>query len=122
MNECLPHDQRKPPIIEEAMSCFPLSFAIVLALCCKSSSRTEDKRPPVEELRVRLSEIQKDMTADDVRKSLGKPDRIGRVILFRRHLEQWAFDDLNVRIEFNCFPGAEPRVLNVHQGIAPLKP
>jgi hypothetical protein len=104
------------------LSRWHFTYALVAVLCCASPNRADDKRPPPEELRARLAEIQKDMTADDVQRSLGKPDRIGRVILFRRHLEQWAFDDLDVRIEFNCLPGEEPRVLHVHRGIAHLKP
>ena len=81
----------------------------------------ESEKVPVEAIRARLSEVQKEMTADQVRKLLGKPDRVSRIIIFRRHLEQWNFDQLGVQIEFNCLPNSEPRVLNVRLGIAVTK-
>lgn len=61
----------------------------------------------------RPEEVKKDMTADAVLKLAGKPDRIARQILFRRHLEQWVYDDLGLRVEFNCVLGEEPRVQSV---------
>jgi hypothetical protein len=67
-----------------------------------------------------LADVRKDMTAAEVQKLLAprKPDRVARQILFRRHLEQWIFDDSGVRIEFDCLPGEEPRVLQVIAGPA----
>lgn len=85
-------------------------FAIILALGA-SGDRGASRSA---EFQVRpINDIKKDMTADEVRNRLGKPDRVARQILFRRHLEQWIYDDLNVRIEFNCLPAEEPRVINV---------
>jgi hypothetical protein len=62
------------------------------------------------------------MTADEVLKLIGKPDRIARQILFRRHLEQWIYEDLAARIEFNCLPGEEPRVQSVRSEQSPQGP
>jgi hypothetical protein len=75
-----------------------------------------------EEWRERLAHVHADLAANDVLKRLGKPDRTARQILFKRHLEQWVYEEQNVRIELNCLPGAEPRVLNVLHGIPPSRP
>jgi hypothetical protein len=71
------------------------------------AARVKDDR------QARATDIKKDMTANEVLNLAGKPQRIGRQILFRRHLEQWVFDDLGIRVEFTCLPGEEPRVQSV---------
>jgi hypothetical protein len=68
-----------------------------------------------------VREIKKDMTADEVQSLIGKPGRVARQILFRRHLEQWIYDDMNAVVEFNCRASEEPRVVQVFQNGAPLK-
>lgn len=70
----------------------------------------------------RVGEVKKEMTADEVAKIVGNPNRIARMILFRRHIEQWIYDDLNKRIEFLCFPGEEPRVLQILDVEPQLRP
>jgi hypothetical protein len=68
---------------------------------------------PKDDRQARAAEIKKDMTANDVLNLIGKPQRIGRQIVFRRHLEQWVFEDLGIRVEFSCLPGEEPHVQSV---------
>jgi hypothetical protein len=47
------------------------------------------------------------MTQAEVREILGPPRRISRQILFRRHLEQWHFDDPSGWVQFDCPRGEE---------------
>ena len=86
-----------------------LAVALMVFALHAASARGEPK----------LADVKKDMTAGEVRKLLGKPDRVARQILFRRHLEQWVYEQLNARIELDCFPGDEPRVVNVLTGGRP---
>jgi len=51
--------------------------------------------------------LRRGMTPAEVRQLLGTPTSISRQILFRRHLEQWLYDDPAVRVEFNCVRGEE---------------
>ncbi len=93
-------------------------LTLVCILTVTTTLRAQEKKPCLEERRTQVNEIKdkKDLTAGDVQRRLGKPDRVARQILFRRHLEQWIYDDLGVRFEFNCLPGEEPKILNVLQG------
>jgi hypothetical protein len=54
------------------------------------------------------------MTADETRKVLKSPKRVSRQILYKRHLEQWTYEDPPVRIVFNCVRGEESRIVSVH--------
>ena len=66
--------------------------------------------------------VRRGMTPAEVRQMLGPPARVARQILFRRHLEQWVYDQPEaVRVEFNCVRGEEPYVLTVTHaaGLAP---
>jgi hypothetical protein len=47
----------------------------------------------------------------EVRSRLGPPVRIGRQILFGRHVEQWGYDDPRpYHVEFSCIRGQDPFV------------
>lgn len=89
-----------------------VSFALLtgFAIGAVAAPLPPDRRFNAEERRERLGRVKKDMTADEVQRLLGRPDSIARQILFRRHFEQWVYDDLEARIEFVCLPGEEPRV------------
>ena len=64
----------------------------------------------------------KSITARSILRIVDRPGRIVEgQILFRRHLEQWHYEDANVRVEFDCLPGEEPRVLNVLSVSLPAK-
>jgi hypothetical protein len=70
--------------------------------------------PPVDRVR-NLANVQVGMTAEAVRKQLGRPSRRSRQILYRRFVEQWRYDDpAGLWIEFDCLKGQEPKVLAVH--------
>ncbi len=60
-----------------------------------------------------ISDIKKDMTAEEVEAALGNPDRVARQILFRRYLEQWTYSKWATIVELNCLPGEPPRVVNI---------
>jgi len=62
-------------------------------------------------------EIKPGMTADDVTQLMGRPDQISRMILLRRHLEQWIYTEANIRIDLMCVPGEQPRVIQALGGI-----
>jgi hypothetical protein len=52
----------------------------------------------------------------EVRQRLGPPARVSRLILFRRHVEQWVYEEPRpLRIELNCVRGEEPSVCTVLQ-------
>jgi hypothetical protein len=63
-----------------------------------------------------LVEVKRDMSADRVRTLLGGPNRVARQILYRKHLEQWVYEEpAPTRIEFSCVPSEEARVVSVRQ-------
>lgn len=61
-------------------------------------------------------EIKKGMTADEVRRELGQPQRVLRQVLFRRQLEQWVYPEQSVCVEFVCRPNEEPTVVQIYRG------
>jgi hypothetical protein len=64
--------------------------------------------------------VRRGMTPTEVRQLLGPPARVARQILFRRHLEQWIYDQPEtIRVEFNCVRGEEPYVLTVTHPVPP---
>jgi hypothetical protein len=55
------------------------------------------------------------MTATEVRRLRGEPDRIARQHLNRRYLEQWIYlHPTPLRVEFHGVKGQEARVVQVH--------
>lgn len=59
--------------------------------------------------------IRTGMTAEDVRRRRGMPDRIARQHVNRRYLEQWVYDrPAPFRVEFQGVKGQELRVVQVH--------
>lgn len=60
--------------------------------------------------------VHRGQTPTEVRALVGPPSRIARQILFRRHLEQWVYDDPPLRVEFDCPRGEEPLVRAVIRG------
>lgn len=62
----------------------------------------------------RLDTVKRGMTMDEVKRHLGPPPRTARQILFRKHLEQWHYDDPAGWVEFQCAKGEEPFVLGVY--------
>ena len=52
-------------------------------------------------------------TREDIKAAFGPPQHVSRQLLFRRHLEQWNYDDPPRTVEFNCVRGEEPYVLQV---------
>jgi hypothetical protein len=53
------------------------------------------------------------MTPGEVKKILGPPRSISRVVLWRRHLEQWHYDAPVRVVEFNCVRGEAPVVSSI---------
>jgi hypothetical protein len=64
-----------------------------------------------------LEQVQPGMTAENVLRLVGDPNRIARQILYERYLEQWQFEHLpGVVIVLNCVKGQqEAHVWEVHQ-------
>ncbi len=59
--------------------------------------------------------IRAGMTAVEVRRLRGEPDRIARQHLNRRYLEQWIYErPPSLRVEFHGAKGQEARVVQVH--------
>ena len=54
-----------------------------------------------------LESIRRGMTQVEIRAILGPPRRISRQILFRRHLEQWHFEEPAGWVQFDCPRGEE---------------
>lgn len=51
------------------------------------------------------------MTRDEVKAALGPPHHVSRQLLFRRHLEQWHYENPSRTIEFNCVRGEQPYLI-----------
>src|SRR5262245_22310761 len=63
----------------------------------------------------KIADVRRGMSADAVRNLIGPPQQTVRQILFRRHVEQWVYEEPNAgRVELNCPRGEEPYVLTVH--------
>ena len=59
-----------------------------------------------------LNRLMRGQTAEQVRKLLGRPNRVSRQILSDRHREQWGYDRPQpVRLEFECLRGQKARLL-----------
>jgi hypothetical protein len=88
---------------------------VLLALSCVcfcpwvTFSPSKGEQPPQ---RARLEAVRRGMTLEEVRPLVGQPKQISRQILFRRHLEQWQFDDQAGWIDWNSVRGEPPYVLN----------
>ena len=82
------------------MNRLALSSAIV-TLVFAQALRTEPR-----ELKS-LDPIRRGMNQAEVRALAGPPVRTSRQILFRRHLEQWHFQEPPGWVEFNCPRGEE---------------
>ena len=94
--------------------CLILAFFV---LCCRG-----DEPAPGDKAGAGDNGVQKGMSPDRVQKLLGRPKKIARQILFRRHLEQWTYDPPTaMRIEFDCIRGQEAHVVSVHS-LRPQKP
>jgi hypothetical protein len=59
----------------------------------------------------RMNEVRRGMTAAEVKAILGPPSRICRQIFFRRHIEQWHYDDSAGWVEFSAVRGEEAMVI-----------
>ena len=57
--------------------------------------------------------VRRGMTRDEVKAVVGPPQHVSRQLLFRRHIEQWRYDDPPRLVEFNCVRGEEQYVLQV---------
>jgi hypothetical protein len=58
--------------------------------------------------------IRKGMTANEVRRLLGPPVRIVREVLYRRHIEQWVYENPHpFRVQISCVRGEDPVVTSV---------
>jgi hypothetical protein len=67
-----------------------------------------DERPP--DLK-KQAEVGMDET--QLIRALGRPKKIARQILFRRHIEQWSYDSPRVQVELECLRGQSARVTSV---------
>jgi hypothetical protein len=60
------------------------------------------------------AEIRKGMTTHEVRRVLGPPIRIVREVLYRRHIEQWVYENPHpFRVKISCVRGEDPVVTGV---------
>jgi hypothetical protein len=90
------------------MSCSRwLAAGLLLALFATGSAAPP--RPTASE----PGPLRPDMTMDQVRQTLGPPNRVARQILYHRYLEQWVYNPpVSVRAEFDCPRGQRGRLLN----------
>ncbi len=101
-----------------------LLAASLLALCATATTRAAgtadlspfnpDKPTTEAERNARLGRLQVNLSADEVRRLLGPPQHVARQVLSQRCREQWVYDQVfQVRLEFDCPLGKEPRLLSV---------
>jgi len=86
-------------------------FAVLATLLSvgMSDNRSGEKRKKAD------GEVQPGMVASRVEDLLGKPDRISRQVLFRRHVEQWTYlEPRALRLELQGVRGQEAQVVSVH--------
>jgi hypothetical protein len=82
-----------------------------------ASNKTNATPAELEALAVRLAAVfpRAVRTPAEVRQVLGAPRGVARQILYRRYLEQWAYDaPLPLYVVFDCHKGEEPRLQSVH--------
>lgn len=54
------------------------------------------------------------MSVRDVRQLAGNPVSVSRQLLYRRHIEQWVYENPQpLRVQFSCIRGEEPVVTAV---------
>jgi hypothetical protein len=70
----------------------------------------------------RFDAVRRGMSAAEVRQLVGPSARVTRLILFRRSIEQWHYEELSGQIEFAHPRGEEPYVLGVHSRDATRAP
>ena len=99
------------------------SLTFLLLILISSPLHSEDPylgRPLPEEVPLRISQIRKDTSADEVYRLLGKPDRTAKQIIFRRSVEQWIYlAPISLRIEISWIPGETGRVLTLRSLVQP---
>lgn len=59
------------------------------------------------------SPVRRGASMEEVRGRFGAPPRQSRVILFRRHVEQWHYTVPERAVEFNCVRGEQPTAVRV---------
>ena len=98
-----------------------LDLLLFLSLCAIGLSDDQKKETPQKpnarnnEAGDILAGIHKGMTAAELIDLHGKPQKIVRQILFRRHVEQWTYTEpISVRVELQALRGQEARVVSVH--------
>jgi hypothetical protein len=67
-----------------------------------------DERPVVQKKQAKVG-----MSEADILDALGRPPKIARQILFRRHIEQWTYDNPPIRVELDCVRGQPARATSV---------
>ena len=73
--------------------------------------------PQPADLRALVDRLRVGDPASVPREWFGPPDRVARQILFRHHVEQWVYTDrISLRIEFDCPPGEEARIVRIWEG------
>jgi hypothetical protein len=56
------------------------------------------------------------MDQNEVRKTIGVPQHTTRLVLFRRHLEQWQYSEPPAVVEFNVVRGEPAAAIHVFRG------
>jgi hypothetical protein len=80
-------------------------LALACALLCTSNLSLAE--PP-------HASVERGMAPAEVRARAGAAQRVPRVILYRRYIEQWQYDDPAGYVDFSCPRGEKPFVLTVH--------
>ena len=72
----------------------------------------------------RIADLRLGMTADEVFRRLNhqKPEQVSRQLIYRRHLEQWYYENGSIRLDFDCRPAEEPRLVKIIQTAIQPKP
>jgi hypothetical protein len=80
-----------------------IGLLTLLVVGADAASLAFSESPPNASNAIRLG-----MTQRDLKQALGPPSHVSRLILFRRHLEQWQYVDPPKWVEFNAVRGEEP--------------
>jgi hypothetical protein len=81
------------------------SSILGLALCCANCLDRQEQT---------TSPVRAGMSANEVRQLIGTPLCVSRQLLYRRHIEQWVYENPHpLRVQMNCVRGEEPVVTAV---------
>ena len=97
-----------------ALLCLGTTFARN-GLASKPDAPAGARELTPQQRRALRDKLQRGLSLDQVRATLGPPQGVARQVLFHRYLEQWVYGPpYDFRLEFDCLRGQKAQLLTVH--------